>query len=124
MNMGAERVGAQPQRDNRWQQADEQPLAHAESRFFEGVQEEEAEPTAVGHRILAAILIVLATGWAALSGLALLEAWPGADLPAWAGWIGTISAPLILIGLVWATFGRTSRRETERFVRAVTAMRS
>src|SRR5205085_2229134 len=39
------------------------------------------------------------------------------------GWAGTFSAPLILLGVLWLTFGRSSRRETQRFTQAVTAMR-
>ena len=67
--------------------------------------------------------ILLALAWIGASAYALSLAWPGPSLPAWIGWAATFSAPLILIGLVWLIFGRTSRRETRRFTEAVTAMR-
>ena len=53
-----------------------------------------------------------------------MRAWPGPSLTAWIGWAATISAPLILLGLLWLIFGRSSRRETRRFTAAVRAMRA
>jgi hypothetical protein len=124
MSMGAERVGAQPQNDSRWRDGGEQPAPVTESFRFEAIEEEGAEPRGAGHRLLGILLILLAAAWLGLGSLALVQAWPGPSMAAWAAWIGTISAPLVLIGLLWLTFGRSSRRETERFVAAVTAMRS
>jgi hypothetical protein len=82
------------------------------------------EPSDLGPRLLAALLILLALGWTGASIYGLTLAWPGPSLPAWLGWAGTFAAPLVLIGLVWLLFGRTGRRETQRFTSAVTAMRS
>lgn len=124
MNMGAQRVGAQPQDDQRWHDEGEPALPSAESFRFRDLEEEEAPPTSVGHRILAAFLLLLGLGWLGLSGAGLAQAWPGPSLAAWTGWAATICAPLILLALVWLIFGRSSRRETERFLAAVTAMRS
>ena len=45
------------------------------------------------------------------------------NLAAWAGWAATGSAPLILLALAWLVFGRTPRRETERFTQAVLDMK-
>ena len=70
------------------------------------------------------LLILVALGWVGAVGYALALAWPGPSLQAWIGWAATVSAPLILIGLVWLIFGRTSRRETRRFTEAVAAMRA
>jgi hypothetical protein len=90
------------------------------------IEDIEAEPEAstLGPRLLAGLLILLALGWIGASVYGLTLAWPGPSLPAWLGWAGTFAAPLVLIGLAWLLFGRTGRRETQRFTKAVTAMRS
>jgi hypothetical protein len=85
--------------------------------------EAEPEPRRAGGMILAGLLILLALGWIGVSIYALTLAWPGPSLPAWIGWAGTFSAPLVLVGLTWLLLGRSSRRETARFTAAVTAMR-
>ena len=41
--------------------------------------------------------------------------------PEWTGWTARFATPLVLLGLTWLLFGRTGRRETQRFTRAVTA---
>ncbi|HTU12756.1 MAG TPA: hypothetical protein VMG08_17840 [Allosphingosinicella sp.] len=89
------------------------------------IEDIEAEPEAsdLGPKLLAGLLIVLALGWIGVSSYGLTLAWPGPSLPAWLGWAGTFAAPLVLIGLAWLLFGRSGRRETARFTRAVTAMR-
>ncbi len=125
MNMGAERAEAQPlSGESEWvtEGAWEAP---AEADDFR-IDEIEALPerSLWGARVLAGLLILAALGWLAACGYALSLAWPGPSLQAWVGWAGTLSAPLILLGLVWLIFGRTARRETERFTEAVTAMRS
>src|SRR5690348_9370346 len=73
------------------------------------------EPSELGHKLLAGALILLALGWTGASIYGLTLAWPGPSLPAWLGWAGTFAAPLVLIGLAWLLFGRTGRRETQRF---------
>jgi hypothetical protein len=82
------------------------------------------EGSDLGPKLLAGLLILLAVGWTGASIYALTLAWPGANLAAWIGWGGTFAAPLALIGLAWLLFGRSGRRETQRFTQAVTAMRS
>ena len=74
-------------------------------------------------------------GWA-LAGLALLwtafSAWSAGRVladqpltsPAVAQWIAILTGPLALMGLVWLMFGRTRRKEAERFTRSVVAMRT
>src|SRR5881628_2756962 len=41
-----------------------------------------------------------------------------------AQWVAVAAGPLALLGLVWLMFGRTRRKEAERFTRSVVAMRS
>jgi len=89
-----------------------------------GVAEDEERPGRnIGLRLFAGLLILLALGWLGAAGYALSLAWPGPNLQAWLGWTATICAPLILLGLAWTLFGRSSRRETRRFTEAVRAMR-
>jgi hypothetical protein len=122
MTIGVERAEAQPRDESGWQAGDE-PAWSADQSFQFETQQEERPRRRLASRLLAALLVLLATGWLAISGYALSQAWPGPSLAAWTGWAATISAPLILLALVWLMFGRTSRRETERFTAAVAAMR-
>lgn len=120
MSIGAERVEAPPQGESGWANSGEVSFAPLPEVF---AAEEEEAPSKAGRRMLAALLLLLTAGWLAICGYALNQAWPGASLIAWTGWTATISAPLILLALVWLIFGRSTRRETERFTRAVAAMR-
>ena len=122
MNTGVERAETQPRDQGGWTGA-EAPGDVAEAFHFEAPEEEPPPPRPIGYRIFAGLLIVLALGWLGLCGYVLSRAWPGADPGAWTGWTATVSAPLILLALLWIVFGRTSRRETERFTSAVAAMR-
>ena len=124
MSMGVQGAEAQPhETQHEW--AGERPWeAAADPAAYPDYAEDEAPRTGVGVRIFAGLLILLALGWIGASGYALSQAWPGPSLSAWVGWAATVSAPLILIGLAWLIFGRSSRRETVRFTEAVRAMRS
>src|SRR5688572_19871118 len=122
MSMGAERVEMPSQDGGEWISGTEDTHPHPMAQDFP-IEEEEAPARSTGVRLLAGLLVLLALGWLGVSGYALSQTWPGPSLTAWTGWIATISAPLILLALVWLTFGRTSRRETEKFTRAVAAMR-
>ena len=44
--------------------------------------------------------------------------------PAFAQWVAIAAGPLALLGLVWLMFGRTRRKEAEKFTRSVIAMRT
>ena len=124
MSMGADRAEAQPQGDSGWTSGNDQILPVSETMpFHQFEEEEEAPPRSTGMRIFAFFLVLLALGWLGASGYALTLAWPGPSLVAWTGWVATISAPLILLGLIWLLFGRSSRRETQRFSESVAAMR-
>ena len=122
MNMGADRAEAQPLDEVAW--GDEAvPSADETASFIDPLEPAEAPAERPGRRWLAALLTLLALGWLGAAGYALTQAWPGPSLIAWTSAIATVSAPLILLGLVWLLFGRSSRRETARFTAAVAAMR-
>lgn len=78
-----------------------------------------------GRRVLGWTLVLLALAWIGFAGWsagrALGEA---ASAPLLAQWLATAAAPLVLLGLLWLIFGRTRRREADRFTRSVQAMRS
>ncbi|MEO6199010.1 MAG: hypothetical protein ABIO68_03615 [Sphingomicrobium sp.] len=70
-----------------------------------------------------AILAGLWLGYAAWSAGRTLAGRPLAS-PEVAQWVAVAAGPLALFGLVWLMFGRTRRKETERFTQSVVTMRS
>ena len=90
-------------------------------------REQNAEERGTGGRqVLGTGLTVLAAGWlayAAWSAGRTLSAQPLSS-PLVAQWIAVVAGPLALMGLVWLMFGRTRRKEAERFTRSVVAMRN
>lgn len=78
-----------------------------------------------GRQVLGIGLLVLATLWLAYSAWSAGRTLAGQPLssPYVAQWLAVAAAPLALLALVWLIFGRTRRRETERFTRSVVAMR-
>lgn len=106
-----EEVHAEPQFDR---------LSWAEIRDVHGVA------TEGGRRVLGwslSILALLWTAYAAWSAGRSLATEPLTS-PQIAQWIAILAGPLALIGLVWLTFGRTRRKEAEKFTRSVIAMRT
>lgn len=79
-----------------------------------------------GRQVLGIVLGLLAAAWLAFSAWSAGRSLGGQSLvsPAVAQWIALTAAPLALLGLVWLMFGRTRRKETERFTRSVVAMRT
>ena len=77
-------------------------------------------PARVG--LLGAFLILLALGWVGAVGYWLWLTRPPLSLGNGIAWTATLAGPLALLALLWLLFGRTSRREAERFQRAVEAM--
>ena len=75
-----------------------------------------------GVRLLGAALALLAVAWIAAVGLNLWRTRPPASLDSLIGWTATLAGPLALLALLWLIAGRSSRREAERFRRAVEAM--
>src|SRR4051812_23158883 len=126
MTMGAEGAQAQPQ-DGEIEWLGEKPWeAAADPDAYPGsdIEAAGAGRRGIGLRLFAALLVLLALGWTGVCGYALSRAWPGPDPAVWIGWATTLSTPLILIGLAWLIFGRSSRRETRRFIEAVRTMRA
>lgn len=96
----------------------------------EQVYEAAAEPAtdvgAGGRQVLGWSLTVLAVLWLAFAGWSagLSLSAQSVSAPALAQWLAIAAGPLALLGLGWLLFGRTRRRETERFTQAVSAMRA
>jgi hypothetical protein len=95
------------------------PMEWAEIRDVHGVASEG------GRQVLGwglGILALLWTGYSAWSaGQALVD--QPLSSPAIAQWVAILTGPLALMGLVWLMFGRTRRKEAEKFTRSVVAMR-
>ena len=87
---------------------------------------EDSPATAGGRTVLAAALIVLAAAWMAYTAWSAGRALGNGSLisPSMAQWIAVAAGPLALLGLGWLIFGRTHRREAERFTRSVVTMRT
>ena len=83
------------------------------------------ERGAGGRQVLGWTLTVLSILWLGFTGWAAGRALSGRPLaaPELAQWLSIAAGPLALFGLAWLTFGRTRRRETERFTRSVITMR-
>src|SRR6185295_12738497 len=101
MSTGAQGAEAQPH-DGDIEWLGEKPWeAAADPDAYPDNGYEEAPGRGIGGRLFAGLLILLALGWIGAAGYALSRAWPGPSLEAWIGWAATISAPLILLGLLW-----------------------
>lgn len=104
----------------------ELPVADFDQAQWDENRADEGPATPDGRRVLAAALAVLGLAWtafAAWSAGAALGTEP-VSAPVLAQWIAIAAGPLALLGLAWLVFGRTRRRETERFTRSVIAMRT
>ena len=125
MGMGAQRAQAQPyDGESDLDQADWDTLPP--SNDYVGtdawhIAEPEERPARV--KTLRSVLIGLAALWGAAS-LWVLVRDPGAlSIAGLMQWVATLSVPLVLLGIAWLILGQTPRKETERFTRAVAAMR-
>src|SRR5688500_16183158 len=78
-----------------------------------------------GRMVLGSTLGLLAIFWLAYVAWISGRALGGTSLssPELALWIAAAAGPLGLLGLAWLMFGRTRRKESERFTRSVIAMR-
>jgi DNA repair exonuclease SbcCD ATPase subunit len=78
-----------------------------------------------GRQVLGMALTVVAALWLAYSAWSAGRSLAGQPLssPLLAQWIAIVAGPLAFLGLAWLMFGRTRRKETERFTRSVVAMR-
>ena len=84
------------------------------------------ERGAGGRRVLAVTLSLLAAAWIAYSAWSAGRYLAGSPLssPVVAQWVAVATGPLALLGLVWLMWGRTRRKEAERFTRSVVHMRT
>jgi predicted nucleic acid-binding Zn-ribbon protein len=87
---------------------------------------DESPATAGGRTVLAAALSLLAVLWIAYTAWSAGRALGTGAItaPAVAQWIAVAAGPLALLGLGWLMFGRTRRKEAERFTRSVVTMRT
>lgn len=89
--------------------------------------ESQAEHSGSGGRaVLGWFLSILAglwLGYAAWSAGRTLSGQPLTS-PEIAQWVALAAGPLALFGLIWLMFGRTRRKEAERFTRSVVSMRA
>src|SRR5215217_4833627 len=105
----------------------DQPLPSEQSMDY--VPEPEppiAEPGAGGRQVLGwglSLLALLWIGFVGWSAGAALGAQP-VSAPMVAQWFAIAAGPLALLGLGWLLFGRSRRRETERFTRSVQMMQT
>lgn len=88
-------------------------------------QSEPEERGTGGRKVLAIALSMLAVAWIAYTAWAAGRSLAGQPIssPQIAQWIAVVAGPLALFGLAWLAFGRTRRKEAERFTRSVIAMR-
>ncbi|WP_395623031.1 hypothetical protein [Sphingomonas daechungensis] len=92
-------------------------------------RESEAESDfrgAGGRQVLGSALVVLAALWVGYIAWAAGRALANEPLtsPSIAQWLALATGPLALLGLCWIMFGRTRRKEAERFTRSVIEMRA
>ena len=78
-----------------------------------------------GRQVLGIGLIVIGALWLAYTAWSAGRTLAGQPLtsPLIAQWLAVAAGPLALLGIAWLTFGRTRRKESERFTRSVVAMR-
>ncbi|GAA4025717.1 hypothetical protein GCM10022281_00350 [Sphingomonas rosea] len=80
------------------------------------------ERGAGGRQVLAVALLVLGAAWIGFVAWQIGRSNGGLDaLP---GWLSLAAGPLALLALAWLIFGRTRRREAERFTAAVQTMQA
>ena len=99
-----------------------------EPTFDEGqwAESRAEERGAGGRQVLGTALTILGALWLAYTAWLAGRSLVGQTLssPAVAQWVAIAAGPLALLGLSWLMFGRTRRKEAERFTRSVVAMRS
>ncbi|MCL6730624.1 hypothetical protein [Sphingomonas hankyongi] len=79
-----------------------------------------------GRQVLGIALSVVAALWLAFTAWSAGRALAAQPIssPLFAQWVAVAAGPLALLGLAWLIFGRTRRKEAEKFTRSVVAMRS
>jgi hypothetical protein len=87
-------------------------------------QQDEPPPRAIWNQTLAGWLIALAIAWVVAASWLVIGTRQPLTLPTLVTWVPAISAPLAMLAFAWLVFGMSSRKETDRFRRAVAAMRN
>ncbi|WP_324807651.1 hypothetical protein SH584_00300 [Sphingomonas sp. LY29] len=131
MSISPYRVQSEPSAPNtdepeRVESGDYQPMGDFSPVDWSARQDEDEVASPGGRQVLGwalALLAVLWTGYTAWSAGRVLSDQPLSS-PAVAQWVAILTGPLALMGLVWMIFGRTRRKEAERFTRSVVAMRT
>jgi len=118
--MGAERAEAPERAEPDWLGPAQIESVEAEVAAAEDPPRRASSP---GARWFGALLVLLALAWTAGFAWTMLRSNPTLTAAAAVSWLATLSGPLGLLGLLWLLFGRSARRETERFTRAVEEMR-
>ena len=79
-----------------------------------------------GRQVLATALSILAALWLGFTAWSAGRSLAGQPLssPLVAQWVAIAAGPLALLGLAWLMFGRTRRKESERFTQSVITMRT
>ena len=95
-------------------------MSWAEIRDVHGVA------TEGGRQVLGWALSILALLWTAYAAWSAGRSLATEPLtsPQIAQWVAILAGPLALMGLVWLMFGRTRRKEAEKFTRSVITMRT
>jgi hypothetical protein len=93
---------------------------------WEEAAAESGASSAGGRAVLGTALVLLGLIWTAYTAWSAGRALAVQPLssPEIAQWIAVAAGPLALLGLVWLVFGRTRRKEAERFTRSVISMRT
>jgi hypothetical protein len=96
-----------------------------EEQWLQPTESVVQEPGAGGRHVLGIALALLAALWIGYSAWSAGRTLAGQSLssPLVAQWLAIAAGPLALLGLAWLIFGRTRRKEAERFTRSVIAMR-
>jgi len=102
------------------------PATGFDQRQWDENRTDDEPSTPGGRAVLAAALILLAILWTGYTAWSAGRALGGEPLssPAIAEWVAIATGPMALLGLAWLMFGRTRRREAERFTRSVVTMRA
>jgi predicted nucleic acid-binding Zn-ribbon protein len=100
--------------------------AMEEEQWLQPTEAPAIDPAAGGRRVLAIALVLFSALWLGYSAWSAGRTLSGQPLtsPVIAQWLAIAAGPLALFALLWLIFGRTRRREAERFTRSVVAMRS
>ena len=125
MSTGAQRVDAQPGNGVIAIEQDDWTMASGDEEAAEDAAWTPPPPIEVegSDSRIGPALVLLALAWLGFTLWHAFRTEVVLDTGAVIEWAALTSGPLVLIGLFWLMFGRGPRRETERFTRAVIAMR-